>query len=294
MARFRRDPATGELQSNATIYRWDDGSVTLAIGDEHYDVQTKPMAPPANKPYAEVQDAHYYAAAAHLQSNSLITVGHITEQYVVRPNRSEEDAALAVLKKKLAEASRSSQSEENMIIRTTQDPELQKKQAELAEKERERARRRRENAAARLDGNVARFSRGGALSIGDLEGGRKGAGRKRGAPGAARQKRRRPEYDSDDDLPQGKGRQEDYDLEDEFIAPSDEEISEGGDDDEEDILDDDDDEEDERPRTKRKKTAVADDADADADADLDDDVPAAGDASRRGHGRRQIIDDDEE
>jgi len=245
------------------------------------------MAPPSNKPYVEVQDAHYYAAAAHLQSNALVVVGHIAEQYVVRPNRSEEDAALAVLKQKLADASRSSQSEENMIIRTTQDPELQKKQAELAEKERERARRRRENAAARLDGNVSRFARG-ALSIGDLEGGRKGASRKRGAPGGPRQKRRRPEYDSDDDLPQGKGRQEDYDLEDEFIAPSDEEISEGPEDDDEDILDDD--EEDERPRPKRPKPAKKDAE----DDDVDNDAPAAADASRRGHGRRQIIDEDDE
>ena len=276
VARFRKDPATGELQSNTTIYRWSDGSTTLAVGDQHYDVQTKSMAPSSSKPYSEMQDSHYYAAAAHLQSNSLVVVGHISEQYSVRPNRREEDAALTILKKRMAE-SKARAKDESMFIRTTQDPELQKKQAELAEKERERARRRRENAEARMEGNITRGSRGG-LSIGDLESGRKGGSRKRGTPGGARQKRRRPEYDSDDDLPQGKGRQEDYDMEDDFIAPSDEEISEGQDDDD-DILDD---EEEERPRSKRKKTAE--------DEDADDDVRAPA----RGHGRRRVVDDDDD
>lgn len=293
VARFRRDPKTGELQSNALVYRWSDGSVTMAVGDEHYEVQSKALAPPSNKPYQELQDSHYYAAAAHLSSNSLLVVGHLTEQFTVRPNKSVEDDALRRLADSLQAASRSaSAAEGDMIIRTTQDPELQKKQAEMAEKEREKARRRRENAAARLDG-VGRYGRG-ALSIGDLEGGRRGAagGRKRGQPGAPRQKRRRPEYDSDDDLPHGAPRQEDYDLADDFIAPSDEEISEGDDDDEE-ILDDDDDE-DEAPRSKRQKTADAEDEDADADADLDDDAPRAAAAESSRRGRRHIIDDDDE
>lgn len=287
VVRFRKDPETGELQSNAVIYKWSDGSVTLAVGDEQYEIQTKSLAPPSDKPYQELQDAHYYAAAAQLSSNSLLIVGHVTEQYTIRPNKEIQDDALKRLTDRLAEASRSS--EGDMIIRTTQDPELQKKQAELAEKERERARRRRENAAARMDG--ARGYNRGALSIGDLEGRRApGAGRKRGAPGAPRQKRRRPEYDSDDDLPQGARRQDDYDMADDFIAPSDEEVSEGVDDEEEeDLLDDDD--EDEAPRTKRQKTAEADDEDA--EADMDDDVgPSAHDSSRRN--RRHIIDDDED
>ena len=119
-----------------------------------------------------------------------------------------------------------------MIIKTTQDPELQKKQAEQAEKERMKAQRRRETAAAKMDG-IGRYKSGG-LSIGDLEGGRRapGAGRKRGAPGAARTKRRRPEYDSDDELPQGARRQDEYDMEDDFIVASDEELESGeGDDD---------------------------------------------------------------
>ncbi|KAL2199202.1 Leo1-like protein-domain-containing protein [Corynascus similis CBS 632.67] len=284
---WRRDPATGRMQSNANIYRWSDGSVTLAIGDEHYEIQSKPLAPPSNKPYREVQDAHYYAAAAHLTTNSLLIVGHLTEQYTVRPNKELQDHALERLMANLAGAKKDRGAE--MIIVTNEDPELQKKQAELAEKERAKLQRRRETAAARADGAGGRY-KGGALSVGDLEGrrGAAGAGRKRGAPGGAKQKRRRPEYDSDDDLPSGTRRADNYDMDDGFLVDSDEESEEAAEeeDDEEELLDDDDDE-DERPRAKRQRTA-----DPDEDAEGDEDGPSH-DASRARR-RRVIQDDDDE
>lgn len=315
VVRFRRDADTGTLQSNAAVYRWSDGSVTLAIGDEHFEVLTKGLAPPtgSDKPYQELQDAHYYAAAAHLSSSLLLTVGHVTDQYSVRPNRTVGDDATQRLAERLQAANKSwGNGGTNMIIRTVRDPELAKKEAELAEKERERARRRRETAAARLDGVPGAGGRGsggwsGALTVGDLEGGgsgggrRGGSGRKKssgGGGGGSRTKRRRDEYDSDDELPRGARRNDEYDKADDFIAPSDDELSDEdaeGDDDEEDdeeeevVDDDDDDEEDDRRavarRAKRQKTAEAEDKDAEGD---DEDVPA----SRRN--RRHIIDDDDD
>ncbi|KAL2154875.1 hypothetical protein VTH82DRAFT_3551 [Thermothelomyces myriococcoides] len=293
---WRRDPVTGRMQSNANIYRWSDGSVTLTIGDEHYEIQSKPLAPPSNKPYREVQDAHYYAAAAHLTTNSLLIVGHLTEQFTVRPNKELQDHALERLKADLAGAKRDRSAE--MIIVTNEDPELQKKQAELAEKERAKLQRRRETAAARAEGLGGRYKSGGALSVGDLEGrrgpGAAAAGRKRGAPGATKQKRRRPEYDSDDDLPSGTRRGDNYDMDDGFLVDSDEESEAPAEDDEEEeeVLDDeegedDDEDEDDRPRAKRQRTA-----DPDEDAEGEDDVPTH--ETSRGRRRRVIQDDDDE
>jgi RNA polymerase-associated protein LEO1 len=282
------------MQSNANIYRWSDGSVTLAVGEDHYEIQNKALAPAPGKPYSEIQDAHYYTAAAHLSSNCLLVVGHLTEQYTVRPNFTVQDDALERMRQKMTEAARAKT--DDFIIQTTEDPELAKKQAELAEKERNKAQRRRETAAARMDGaSSSRYARG-ALSIGDLEGGRRGAGagaaggRKRGAAGAQSRKRNRnAEYDSDDDLPGGSGRHDEYVLDD-FAVASDEEGSEGEEDDEEEILDDEEEEdEDEAPRRKRQRTAEKDDEDADAEADMDDDAPAP--ASRR---RRRVVHDDED
>ncbi|KAK7414302.1 hypothetical protein QQX98_006819 [Neonectria punicea] len=279
VARVRRDHSTGELKSNTNIFRWSDGSVTISVGGEQYEIQKKSLAPAADKPYNELHDGHYYAAVAELRSNLLMTVGHITEQYNVRPNKAVGDDALSVLAERMAMASKTS-SGGDMIIRTTRDPELQKKQAEMAEKERLKAQRRRDNAAAKMDGGFGRSNRGG-LSIGDLEGGRRGAGssRKRGAPGSAKPKRRGPEYDSDDDLPQGVRRpQDEYDLEDDFVVGSDEEELESGDGDD-DMFDD----EEEKPRSKKRRTR---DRDSDADgSDLE--------ASGRGR-RRNVIDDDDD
>ncbi|AEO70330.1 uncharacterized protein THITE_2121623 [Thermothielavioides terrestris NRRL 8126] len=285
--RFRRDPKTGRMQSNANMYRWSDGSVTLAIGDEHFEIQSKPLAPPPDKPYREVQDAHYYVAAAHLTTNSLLIVGHLTEQYTVRPNEELADHALERLKADLAGAKKDRAAD--MIIVTNEDPELLKKQAELAEKERLKLQRRRETAAARADGAAGRY-KGGALSVGDLEGrrGAVGAGRKRGAPGGANKKKhRRPEYDSDDELPKGRRRADNYDMEDGFVVDSAEEseaVEE--DEDEEEILDDEE-EEDEAPRPKRQRTAEPDE-----DAEGEEDAPVHTETSRGR--RRRVIEDDED
>ena len=286
VVRTRREPKTDRLCSNTNIYRWSDGSVTISIGGEQYEIQKKALAPAADKPYSELQDGHYYCAAAELSSNILMTVGHVTEQYNIRPNKAVGDDALSVLAERMAQASRGSGSG-NMFIKTTRDPEIQKREAEAAEKERTRAERRRENAAAKLDGGLNRPPRGG-LSIGDLEGRRPGGSRKRGAAGAGKLKKHRPEYDSDDDLPHGVGRHEDYDMEDGFIVASEDEDLEEGEEDDEDLLEDEEEEEEDKPRSKRQRTVEADDRD-----DGRDDAAQSAEASGRIR-RRNIVDDDDE
>ncbi|KAI0482851.1 Leo1-like protein-domain-containing protein [Xylariaceae sp. FL0804] len=293
VVRCQKDPQTGEVKSNTVVYRWSDGSMTMAVGGEHYEMQRKMMAPSLDKPYEEREDAHYYATAAHMKSNCLMTVGRISERYTVSLNRNMQDEARIKFANDMAAATRGKRPQGgDMIITARRDPELQKKEAELAEKERLKAQRRIDNAQSRLDVRTGGY-RSGGLSVGELEGGRRGAGgaRKRGAPGASRAKRRRPEYDSDDDLPSGTRRQDEYDVEDDFIAPSDDDaMSDIEDDEEEDLLDDD--EEEEAPR-KRRKTAESEDADADADADLDDiEMSAPAESSRVR--RRNVIDDDED
>ena len=69
--RYQRDHKTGQLASNALIYRWSDGSITMSVGGDHYEIQKKAMAPEPDKRYEEREDAHYYAAAAHLFSQLL-------------------------------------------------------------------------------------------------------------------------------------------------------------------------------------------------------------------------------
>lgn len=304
--RYRRNPSTGKLESNTVVYKWSDGSTTISVGDQHYVLQVKPLAPPNDsKTYQEVQDSHSYVAAPSIASQMLVTVGHMTNQYTVRPNKDVEDDALEKLQKSLAAAARAKKGDDKngpRVITNTQDPELQKKRAELAEKERMRAQRRRETAAEKA--NLPRRPGGGGLSVEDLEGrgGRRAPGSGRKPPGAKRP-RRRPEYDSDDDLPRGKTREDEYDKEDDFLASSDEDLEEGleGDDDEEEELIDDESDR-EEPKAKKQKTSKAEetsDADADAEADFEDDevvaAPVSGEPATAGRGRkRNIIEDDDD
>ncbi|TGO66486.1 hypothetical protein BOTNAR_0060g00260 [Botryotinia narcissicola] len=295
--RYRKSDS-GKLESNTNIYTWSDGSTTLAIGDQHYELQSKPLAPAKDSKYNEVLDSHSYMASPSVTSQILVVVGHMTNEYTVRPNKSIEDDALNRLKKNLTAATGLEGGEKkrlNMIVKN-EDPELQKKRAEMAEKERMRAQRRREAQLDRASQSTGRrVGVGAGLTLDDLDGrpGRRGPRK----PAGAKRPRRRPEYDSDDDLPRGRNREDEYDKEDDFLASSDEELEEGGgdDDEEEEILD----ESDEAPRHKKQKTskpAEDSDADADAEADLDDeDVVQAPHAETGGNRRkRNIIEDDDD
>lgn len=294
VVRYRRNPDTGKMESNANIYRWSDGSLTIQVGEEHYEIQVKSQVPPANKAYIPDRDAHRYVAAAQSAAEQLLTVAHVNEEWAIRPDKQRVDEDTEILREKMGLA-KGGLREGEMIITTNQDPELQKKQAEMAEKERLRAQRRRDNAQMRIEGGGGSGYRKGGLSIGDLEGGRRStSGRKRGQGGSSKRSQRRynDEYDSDDDLPPGGRRDNEYDKGDDFIASSDEEIVHGSED-EDDILDDGDDDEDERPRAKRQRTAEPSNDEADADGDFDDSAPtASGDHGRRRV--RRVVSDDED
>ena len=306
--RYRKGQS-GKLESNTVVYKWADGSTTISVGDQHYELQSKPLAPRKDeKTYKEVQDSHSYVASPSITSQLLLLVGHLQNQYTIIPNKDVEDEALEKLQNSLLAATR--KGDKGISFVPTVDPELAKKQAEAAEKERMRAQRRRENAAERATMTRSGRGIGGGLTVDDLEGrGRRapGSGRK---PAGAKRPRRRPDYDSDDDLPRGgRTREDEYDREDDFLASSDEEeeVDEGGegDEEEEEILDD---SEPERPKAKKQKTERSRepsdaDADADAEADLmDEEAPAAAptsvEASLTGTGvrgrKRHVIEDDED
>lgn len=227
----------------------------------------------------------------------------MSNQHTVRPNEAVEDDALDKLQKSLAAAARRGNKNEKgpELIASTQDPELQKRRAEIAEKERMRAQRRRETAAEKASlSHRSGGGRSGGLSLDDLE------GRGRRAPTSGRKppkpRKRRPEYDSDDDDgPKGRSREDEYDMEDDFLAPSDDEEEAPAEDDEEEeeLLDEESDRE-ERKAKKQKTSRHEDvsDADADAEADLDDEeapaAPVVADAAGRGRKRNIIEDDDDE
>ncbi|PBP18655.1 hypothetical protein BUE80_DR010550 [Diplocarpon rosae] len=304
--RFRKTPK-GKLESNTVIHKWSDGTTTLSIGDQHYELQTASLAPSKEgKIYQSVMDSHQYLASPSIASQMLVMMGHMTNHYTVRPNKDIEDDALEKLQKNLAAATRGGNRDDKNgpeIISNTEDPEMQKKKAEIAEKERLRAQRRRETAAEKANQPRSGLGGRGGLNVDDLEG---RAGRRAPGPGrkAPKPLRRRADYDSDDELPRGgRNREDEYDKEDDFLASSDEDMEEGVDEDEEEeeILDDRSDRD--VHRSKKQKTSKSrpeenSDADADAEADLDDDEapvqPMTNEPTNRGRKRNIIEDDDDE
>lgn len=296
--RFRKTQVPDQLESNTVVYRWSDGSSTIAIGGDHYELQDQPLAPPKDKPYQPLRDSHTYLVSPSLTSSLLVSIGHMTNQYTVRPNKGVVDDALEKLQLGLAAASRRNHGGTDNgpeLVNTTVDPELQRKEAEQAEKEKVKAQRRRELAAEKASVPRGYGARGG-LSVMDLEGGRPGrrapTGNKRARPTGRKQT---GGYASDESDRRG-GYTDDYQQEDDFLAPSDEEEEEGEDDEEEeDELDEIDRQ---QPKSKKAKVSRDEDSDADADADLDDEEVAAPTSTTeppaRGRNRNVIEDDDDD
>lgn len=294
--RYRKNPTSGKLESNAVLYRWSDGSTTIQVGDQHYEIDAKQLAPPNSERYRPEFDSNTYLASAEISSEVLQIVGHMSNQYTVRPNIDLEDDALERLQNSMAAATRGRNSGDGKgnMVETTQDPELQKKRAEMAEKERMKLQRRRETAAARATQQASRGPRAaaGGLSIGDLE----------GRPTTKRPVKSRPRRDryddSEEDRPRGRGNQDEYDRDDGFLASSEEEEepAEGDDDEDEDLIDQD--SENDAPQKKQGGKRVREhDSDVDADGEVDTDAPVAAAAEAtvpRGKRRNVIEDDDDE
>ncbi|KAF3480275.1 uncharacterized protein GIQ15_05622 [Arthroderma uncinatum] len=257
---WRTTPDGDDIQSNARIIRWSDGSLTLQLASnptEQYRISSKALARPSRPgkrdEYDPDLDAHTYLGIASESSSVIRLTSHITSSLSILPTTVETDDAVQRLQESLAAASRSGKKTADgsvAIIEVKQDPELAKKQAEQAEREKLREARKRQAAVEREVDRGRRgsnFPRTGAgLTIADLEGDDEMAITKsRGAAKRpARKPRRRDDIysDEEDDYDRrGRSREDEYDEDDGFLVASDEEPEVGEDeDDEEEIVDDED------------------------------------------------------
>ncbi|KAM5466544.1 Paf1 complex component [Microsporum audouinii] len=277
---WRTSPDGSELQSNARIIRWSDGSLTLQLASnptEQYRISSKPLAqasrPGKREEYDPDLDAHTYLGVASEASSVIRLTSRITSSLSILPSTVETDDAVQRLQESLAAAARSGKKTADgsvAIIEVKQDPELAKKQAEQAEREKLREARKRQAAVEREVDRGRRstgFQRAGAgLTIADLEGDEDMAITKSrgGAKRPARKPRRRDDIysDEEDDYDRrGRTREDEYDEDDGFLVGSDEEPEVEEDEEEEEM----------------------EDEDMDAEGEIDDDVPPAkstGKASR--------------
>jgi RNA polymerase-associated protein LEO1 len=338
--RWRRSPSDpAQLQSNARILRWSDGSLTLQLASDpltQYDLPPQSLAPPQvnpskptptsvrdprNKshrtPYSAAKDSFIYLATPHTDFGVMRFTNKLTAGLkVINTSAGANgvvDEALERLQEQLLEAQRKKEeaAEGGMLVShedMLEDPENAKRRAEQAEKEKARAQRKLEAQMSRdrerhhraLGRSGLSGSRGG-LSVAGLEddelGGGSGGRYAGGKPSKPKKKRMlRDDYSDEDDYAGRRTTKEDeYDMEDDFMAPSDEDVDAeaDGDEDEDDI--DDQIEKQERARERERSRSspkrTAPEADDDDDGEDEEDGMASKKAATK---RRRVVDDDED
>ncbi|KAI9795280.1 MAG: hypothetical protein M1835_006088 [Candelina submexicana] len=307
------DPS--KLQSNARVIRWSDGSLTLQLASnatDQYELPAKALSPPKIRdpsrptptsingsrkttgqvPYESQLDSHTYLTSPHEAASLLRISNQITTALNALPTEDVADEALAQLQEKLAAAVRGNKTTADGgvgVISITEDPELAKKKAEVAEREKLRAQRRREQAEARdrdranrIVGRSGVRTGAGGLTVGGLEddeGTSMPRARAKPAKSRARKSMRTDEY-SDEEEYQGRGRtkEDEYDMNDDFLAGSDEEeeVGEGSEEDVDDGI--------VEPAVPKKTTA---------ETQRDIEVDEVGEVFARSK-KRRVVDDEED
>jgi RNA polymerase-associated protein LEO1 len=260
----------------------------------------------ADDRYDHRKDAFTYLVAPVESAEALRVTHQITAGLSIKQPENAEDDAIERLQAALASAANATKvaGASGQLEVTEVDPEEQRRLAEAAERQAMRDRKKRENAQERerlrTDRALGRAgvssNRYGGLNVGMLEDDETEGPRGRatgGKPRAKARKRPNSEYSEDEDYGNKRftNREDDYDQEDDFVAPSDEE----------ELVEDDDDPDDgivEAPRERspkrdRPRPAGGDAGrlgdDEDAEGEIDEDGPQA-----RTKRRRVVEDEDEE
>lgn len=326
--RWRHSPSNpSELQSNAKINRWSDGSLTLQLASDpnvQYEIGGNPLAPRQRNPikptptsinnaghkggregaldneqYNFQQDAFTYLVMPLEQAEALRVSHKLTAGLTVEQTEQGDDDAIMKLQAALANAANATKvaGATGQLEVTEVDPELQRKRAEEAEKQQMRNRKKMENAQERerlradraLGRSGLSSGRYGGLNVGMLEDDEMEGGGRGRMPGRQRAKpRRRRNSEYSEDEDNGRRH---FTKEDSYEM--DDFVT--GSDEEPEIVDDDEDDDDgiieeSRERTpKRSRPVPAGDDDADAEGEPEEDVPQA---SRQK--RRRIVDEDDD
>ncbi|PSN73040.1 hypothetical protein BS50DRAFT_176901 [Corynespora cassiicola Philippines] len=298
--RWRRSPSNpSQLQSNARINRWSDGSLTLQLASDpqnQYEINANMLAPPQLNPKLptptqitskpkqnQYKESYTYLVAPHEDASVVRVTNKFTTALSVVPTANTKDAALEKLQNDLAAAASRGRDEADQaisFIKVDEDPELLRAREEARFKESQKQARAREKhqmreaeRANRALGRSGARSAGYGLSMGGLD--------ENSRRGGAKKSKAKQDWSDDEDYGiRGKTREDDYDEEDDFIAASDEEPE---------IVEDDDDDDDgivESPRHRREQSSPKRNRGGYDDSDEEVVVSRTK--------RRRVVDDDDE
>ncbi|KAJ3368480.1 hypothetical protein GGF31_006299 [Allomyces arbusculus] len=136
------------VQSNAQLVKWSDGTYSLLVGDEYFDVTTQPVAP------------YQYLTGANHSSNTLHVHRALDDKLVVKPMgaRSKTHKKMAA-----ALAMRFKRTDRVKVTHVTKDPERERQRKIAAAQEAERSRKKLEKSQRAASGRYG-VRRGGSGS----------------------------------------------------------------------------------------------------------------------------------
>lgn len=296
--RVRKSPADpSRLQSNTRIIKWSDGSLSLQIASSPnlYDLTSKPLAPShaSGTPYDASQDSHTYILTPHESAGMLRFLGHATQSLNVLPTSTSLANADAVtrLHEQLyaAQSSRGSRAggaPQTMEITDMRDPEAERKEAEKLSRDKERLARKQEQRRAR----AARNAPGGADDD--------RAAARRSYPRNSHTTRSKRDSPPIGGTKGGRSKEDEYDLEDDFVERSDDDqdggVSESDDDDNDDPRRSRQKPKKKTPAKKRNQILVEEEEEEEEAEFTDDEARPTGNRGSRAGKRRRIIDDDDD
>lgn len=333
--RWRHSPSNPQqLQSNARILRWSDGSLTLQLASDpsvQYELEGKAIAPPLRNPikptptsiqqgskggrqgmgasdekFDSRKDGFTYLLRPYDENGTMLVTHKITTGLSVQPPANAEDEAVAKLKATLAADNASKMEGDRLnLVAVEENPEQARLNALAAMKEIEKKNKKtqaaQEREAAKANRVLGRSglgsSRYGGLNASMLEDDEEGGGggRSRPSPHKRPKPRRRRNSEYSEDEDFGRKR---FSREDEY--EEDDFLVRS--DEEEEVVDDDDDpddgivEEERAPRRERERTPKRgrEEVDEEADAEGEEDEEDAPAQAARVQKKRRVVDDEDE
>ncbi|GAB5585984.1 Paf1 complex component [Umbelopsis nana] len=129
-------------ESNARLVEWEDGTMSLVLGSEYFDVNVKPMS----------NEEHHYLLAHQTSSGILESHLKFTNNMSFRPSDLKSDTHRNLTAQIADKHVRKTRTK---MFMTEQDPERVKQEAEMREQERLRAKRKLDSSRRRAEDRYA-------------------------------------------------------------------------------------------------------------------------------------------